>query len=313
MTIAKPSTPTLIDTISEGYTALNRKIWVLIIPIALNLYLWLGTRLSLAPFLGLIRDKLSVVASFLTADPLQQEQLVVYMQNADMRMPLAWLNFVPVLPTAMLHNGTHTSSNVFYVREMIEVFGSVVGINLLLLLVSSLFLMILTMGVVGESCRLGTFLKRLFRSSVCIVAMLLIVIGTIAFFVLPLVVMIALVLTRVPPIVVQVSFLLGFVLWFWVYLYTGFAIEAIVLAGDGPVKALRNSIKVVQRNMFGTFGLIVLSAIIANGLGIIWRFVAFNSIGLVVAIAGSAYIGSGLAAARLSFYHERFMRLAHAE
>ena len=49
MTVTKPQNATLIDSISEGYAAINRRPWLLLLPMLLNVYLWFGAQLSFGP------------------------------------------------------------------------------------------------------------------------------------------------------------------------------------------------------------------------------------------------------------------------
>src|SRR5262245_22982210 len=51
LTIKKPQTVSLIDTISEGFIAVNRRPWLILLPILVNLYVWFGSQLSFAPLL----------------------------------------------------------------------------------------------------------------------------------------------------------------------------------------------------------------------------------------------------------------------
>src|ERR687883_1725823 len=39
----------VIDTLSAGYVALNRQLWVLLVPILVDLLLWLGPHVSYSP------------------------------------------------------------------------------------------------------------------------------------------------------------------------------------------------------------------------------------------------------------------------
>ena len=41
--------PGVIDTLTAGYSVVNRSPWVLLIPILLDVFLWLGPQISLAP------------------------------------------------------------------------------------------------------------------------------------------------------------------------------------------------------------------------------------------------------------------------
>ena len=64
-----------------------------------------------------------------------------------------------------------------------------------------------------------------------------------------------------------------------------------MVSGVGPIRAVLMSIRVVHRHFFSTIGLLLLSLVIVSGLQIVWHMLAGNSIGTVIAIAGSAYVG----------------------
>ena len=97
MTIAKPQTHTLIDIISAGYVALNRRLWVLLIPIAFNLYMAYGAQVSLAPLLHELRANLSELPAEEQSSSDLLLRMVDLLERADMRQPLLMVNYVPLL------------------------------------------------------------------------------------------------------------------------------------------------------------------------------------------------------------------------
>src|SRR5260370_30371878 len=42
----------VIETLSAGYTAVNRQLWVLLLPILLDVFLWFGPHVSFSPLVG---------------------------------------------------------------------------------------------------------------------------------------------------------------------------------------------------------------------------------------------------------------------
>ncbi|MBV9133482.1 MAG: hypothetical protein JO318_12340, partial [Chloroflexi bacterium] len=53
LTARREAPPTgVIETLSAGYSAVNRQPWVLLLPILLNLFLWLGPHVSYSPLVG---------------------------------------------------------------------------------------------------------------------------------------------------------------------------------------------------------------------------------------------------------------------
>lgn len=293
--------------LSAGYTGLNRRLWVLIIPIGINVYLWLGSRLSLAPFMSMLHDTVATVVSFLSQDPLTQEQLAVSITNADMRIPLAVLNLVPVLPAGLVNNTLVENQHSIYIHGLSGAIFTVIVINLLALLLSSMFLTVLVSGVRNESCAFADCGSRAMQAALYIVGYLLLLAGLIVLLSLPTIVFMstfAMLLPEAKTVVLVFFFVIGF----WAYLYAGFGIEAIVINEVGPLRAFFRSIRMVRHNLLSAIGLVLLTFIIMSGFGIVWNILSNNYIGWGIAVIGCAYIGSGLSAARLVFYREHSVR-----
>ena len=98
MTVPKPQNATLVDSISEGYAAINRRPWLVLIPLLLNLYLWFGAQVSMAP---LITSITAMLKDLNPAAASQEEMQIVYYQflatgGIDLRV-LAFTLIVSVL------------------------------------------------------------------------------------------------------------------------------------------------------------------------------------------------------------------------
>jgi len=61
LTVTKPQNATLIDSISEGYRVINRRPWLLLLPLLLNIYLWFGPQLSFGPLFNNIHGVLKSI------------------------------------------------------------------------------------------------------------------------------------------------------------------------------------------------------------------------------------------------------------
>ncbi|NJO04247.1 MAG: hypothetical protein HC876_01175 [Chloroflexaceae bacterium] len=128
----------MIDILSAGYTAVNRRGWVLLFPIILDLYLWFGARLSFAPIMGAIRNEIAFLADFVTRSPQQREALVITIINADMRQFLAWFNLVPLLGPDTLRM-LPAGQAVLTLNDPLSIVFSVALINVVALILSSIF------------------------------------------------------------------------------------------------------------------------------------------------------------------------------
>lgn len=311
MTIHKPQTLSIIETISAGFGALNRRLWVLLIPLALDVYLWWSAPLSFAPFFALIRDQLAEAAATLTTNAQEQEQFVVRLMNTDMRNILAWFNFVPILAPQVFNDSSAAMMQPIAVSDPLVMLLLVVLINTLTLLISSVFLTVLATGVQPTRRTLTAYLWQWVQAIVGMSAYLILCFGAIVLVSVPLTLLFT-VLALVVPALAPLGLIVGFVLLFWGYVYTGFAVEAVLLDGVNPLQAVINSIQVVRRSFIPTLGLLMLSIIILSGMTVLWRSLVVHVPGLLIAIVGHAYIATGLLAARLVFYRERF-RLAKSD
>lgn len=312
MTASKPQNATLIDMISEGYSAVNRRPWLLIVPVALNLLLVWGTQLSFAPLLRSLgnlmqRMQPADVDAALSQDVLQG--LVAFGQ-VDMRRQLGLLNFVPVLPLSQTlpPDGAGTI-------QVAGVGGAVLAfvlVNLVALPLSALFLVLAGQAVRRDPVPGAWLVREGARVALAILAYVAVLIGAGLAIGLPYLFLSGLLMLVSPPVGVAAVLLLQLA-GFWAWIYMGFANEAIVLGGEGPLRALRASFNLVRRNFWSTLGFLALSAfIIPVGLSVVWQALAVSQWGLLLAALGSAYIGSGLAAARMVFYRERIRRAQNA-
>jgi hypothetical protein len=329
LTIKKPQTVSLIDTISEGFAAVNRRPWLVLLPILMNLYIWFGVQLSFAPLLTDLAAimRMNSETAGQTGLPTQPAELLRNLGQIDMRQGAAGLNFVPTLTMYRIvttdADGTPTGFPL--VQEVpqpivaergdaISVYNvgglllALVLLNGLALPLSALFLTQVAEAVRGDRSALATGLRRAWRGMLAILGWVGVVLGVGLALGLPFACLVGMLLYFSPPLGL---FLFGIltIVGFWIKIYLGFANEAIAVSGVGPLRALHASFNIVRRNFWGTLGLLALSWLISAGSGVLWLSLAQGStIGLLVAVGGSAYLGSGLLAARMAFYRERLRR-----
>jgi hypothetical protein len=327
LTITKPQNATLIDSISEGYAAINRRPWLVLVPILLNLFFWFGPALSFGP---LFTDISSLLKSIQPGIVDQSELQVVYDRllangSVDLRPQLAALNLVPtlrqyVIGTVDTGAGTAGVPAVQEVPQLIDpqradtiavssVGGAILAflaLNALALALSALFL-----SQIGAAVRRtwlpGGGLRSALRVGLSLLGSIGIILGVALALGLPFL-FFAYLLIFLSPTVGLLAIELLFVIGFWIRIYIGFFPEAVVVGDQGPLRAIYTSFNVVRRNFWGTLGFLVISLVISLGSGVIWHRLVGTTIGLVVAIVGSAYIGSGLLAARMAFFRERLRR-----
>jgi hypothetical protein len=298
LSIATPQSSNLADTISAGYRALNRRPWALIVPVGLSAYLWLGSPVGL----GASASELQQAAALLGGRQQAQADLAGRLASSDARVLLAWLNLTPVLAPA-----GPAGAAALQLGGPLALASAALLVNLLALLLSSLFLTALGSAVRNERLTLLAWLGRSLRVGLAIGQALLAVLGVGLVLGLPFIAISAIVIASLPGAATPVL-LAWYIALFWVYVYAGFVPEAILISQSGPLRAIYNSVNIVRRNIGATLGLLLLSFLIISGLGVLWQQLARSPLGLAAAILGSAYIGGGLSAARLEFYRDRLAR-----
>jgi hypothetical protein len=327
LTIAKPQNATLIDSISEGYAAIHRRPWLVLVPILLNLYLWFGAPLSFGPLFSNISSLLKGLQPGIVD---QSDLQVMYDQllangSVDLRPQLAALNLVPTLRQYVVGAvdtgvGTTGVPAVQEVPRLIDprrtdtiAVSSAGGALLAILVLNALALALsaLFLSQVGAAVRRnwlpGGGLRPALRVGLAILGSIGIILGVALALGLPFL-FFAYLLIFLNPTIGLLAIELLFVIGFWIRIYIGFYPEAVVIGEQGPLRAIYTSFNVVRRNFWGTLGFLAISLVISLGSGVIWHRLVGTTAGLVVAIIGSAYIGSGLLAARMAFFRERLRR-----
>ncbi len=94
----------------------------------------------------------------------------------------------------------------------------------------------------------------------------------------------------------------------WLFLSLFFVTPAIVLDDANVATAVWRSVNVVVRNFWGTVGLWLLTQFILVGFSLIWQRLSQWPLGGVVGIFGNAYLATGLIAASIYFYQDRYAR-----
>lgn len=326
MTINKPQTASLIDTLSEGYATINRRPWLVIVPILLNLYLWFGTQVSLGPFARDLQGLLERMPPPAAAGSTQPQPIDLSgLGEIDIRQQIAMFNYIPltiyVVDALDKSRGALGLPMIQPVQQMLDArradtiqLGSAASVlvafallNALLLPLSVAFLSKVAEAVRGDRATLGGWLRRAARATLALIGCIGILIGVGLALGLP-IFFFSLALLWLSPALGTFVLVIFWVLLFWARVYVGFARESILMHDYGPLRAIYISFNLVRRNFWSTLGFLIICAVIALGSGVIWQMLSGSTVGLIAAIVGSAYVGSGLIAARMAFYRERMQR-----
>ena len=326
----------IIHSLSSGFDTITKRIWLIFIPVLLDLYLWIGPRLSIYP---LVKRALPLVASSPSASPEEQlvlAEIVELLKQASQRFnafsfliirkldmpslisPNPWLETLGItlnissLVTFQAPEASFLSRPlpVIEVRSEFVLLGLYILLSLVGMLIGCSYLGLIAQEVRDTQVNVARVLRRvwIWWVRVTLIALLLFV----GFLLLgvPLLVLVALVSVLSRNLAQLIgNFLIISSLWvgIWLYIYLFFFVNALIFNDTGILRALWDSFNVVRRNFWSTVGLMLLIGLIGAGFSIIWRMLSTNSWGTLLAIVGNAYIGSGLAAASLTFYRDKYV------
>lgn len=324
----------LIDTLSSGFKVVQRRPWLILPPVLLDLWLWLGPRWSIQPLV----DSLLAwwqPANLPTELASTAETYREFLQVTGANFNLWWLvdNNPTWLRTALpsLIDPAHLGAAPGVV--VIQPLALLWWTPLLLVLgaaLGSLFLATVAAAVAAlrannatdaasepaapdasarQQAGIGFWLGRGLRTFMltALLGLILLALLLAASLLLSLVMTpVLLIAPQAGAVVVSITTLLLSWLAVVAYIMLYFVLAALISDGGGLRQALWRSFNVVYRNFWATLGLVVLVTLILWGFGLIWQRLATASpVGVLVAIVGNAVLVAGLTAARLIFYQQR--------
>ncbi len=302
--------PGVIDTIGFGYAALALRPLAILPIVALDMYLLLGPRVTLAPLSSAISDIMRRRGENWNdaANELGRLEAFNIFELGSLEVPLARTpGIVPMFSgdrVAEIRIGDSISTLPGVAVLLILLATLVVG-----LFVASTYRSLLANAAAPNDettkpVRPAVLARRAGRIATWAIALTGLAI---------LVAMPVLVATIVGAVLgfgettLLWLFLLFPGVWAWVHFY--FSIHALVMNDAGPLESLRLSYQVVQRHFWQSIRFMSASLLITTGLSFALRELATSLPGALLAILLNAVIASGMIVAAMLFYRDRANRL----
>ena len=299
----------VIDAIADGCFAVARRPYVLIPPVALDLWYWLGERFTPAP---LVEAFLRLAAAVQQAQPSPQVE-TFHAVEGDFN--LFWLLTSRGLRTLLPELAPGGVARPWPQGVLDVRAWPLVVLGALALALLGLFCLALYLAGVAQLVRDEPFdLRQLARRApvywLRLLGLVAIILGGLVLLGMPLILLLG-ILTLVGVNVTALLALFFFPL-VWLYCYLALAPEAIVVSDVGPLRAIKLSVGIVRRNFWPVIGLLLATLLLTQGFPVLWQVVAGRVAGVPLAIAGNAFLGTGLTAAAMYFYKERLAALEQA-
>lgn len=319
----------VIDTIADAVTFVIQRPWLMIVPIVIDLILWLVFRVTMGPLIDNLIRIMETSQVEGSAEIIEQLR-----ENGDQVMIGDYLGaFVPTLLTGMPLDTVMGILMMFVAPDgfgiprgdiyepwqggLVDTIVPSSSGNVTLIWLGSVFMssiaMILFRVPIVRAIR-GTrpvpVANEMVRSWINFLLYLLLLVLLAMISLVPL----ALLAALVPVLGISAAFLTSFALLIFggmLGVYSLFAVDAMLVHRTSPINGFRMSLEVGRMYFAQTARFALTSLFIMLATLRLWAELSGTAPGFIVSLVGSAFIGTVLAAASLFFYTDRF-RLVRA-
>jgi hypothetical protein len=304
-----PPPPGVVGSLRAGFDAIASNLSVILLPLALDLFLWLGPRLRVDRLFKPFFSEMTRYATYsgLPSSELKnlQENITQLLEQLQHYNLLTALRTFPVgifsLMSGKISNQTPFGSPfIIQVDSLLILLGWMVFLTLAGWIGGALFFRWVSMVVVDPTqpmqFHFGKSIVHTILLSMLYI-MLTIMIG------LPLVVVFALIITASPLLAQGLLLVLGF-LMLWLVVPAFFTPHGIFLHQQNAFSSIYNSLRMARFTLPNSSLFVLIVLLIAYGLNFLWNIPPSDSWMTLVGIVGHAFITTSLLAASFIYYRD---------
>jgi hypothetical protein len=286
-----------------GFDSVASHIAVILPPVLLDLFLWLGPHMRLKEFLLPLIDRLpSVAGTFPSSFPDMAAVQAAWAGIAENFNLFVIMRTFPVGITSLLSFEMPVQTPLGIPLGLDA--GSFIGI-----LGWAMFLAFLgwTVGALYyywvSKVALKPEVRSLWKSIKQAVLLSLIWVGLLFFFGLPVLVVLS-VLTAISPVMGQVVLFAGAIILIWLVMPVFFSVHGIFTLQLDALRAILNSLRMVRFTLPNTGLFLLIFVVLNQGLNFLWSTPSQDSWWMLVGIAGHAFVSTALLAASFVYYRD---------
>jgi len=286
-----------------GFDSVANHIAVILPPVLLDLFLWLGPHLHLKEFLQPLIDGLpSLASAFPSSLPDLATLQTAWTDIADKFNLFVILRTFPVGTTSLL-TFEMPVQNPLGVPAGLDA-GSFIGIL-------GWVLFLVFMGwIIGalyyywvSKVALRPEVRSLWKSLQQAVLLSLIWMGLLFFFGLPALLLLS-VLAAISSVLGQVVLFAGALILIWLLMPVFFSAHGIFTLQLDALRAILNSLRMVRFTLPNTGLFLLIFVVLNQGLNFLWKTPSQDSWWMLVGIAGHAFVSTALLAASFIYYRD---------
>lgn len=311
-TDSQPKPPVgVIASLTLGFETIASNIGIILLPIALDLFLWLGPHLSINPIMQRFTALLAQVPMTDAASMENQRAMIDFFRligettNVFTLLSTAPLGvpslMVSQLPT-VLPGGKPT---VLFLDDELMFAALALAFSLVGLLLGAVYFNLIGWAVRDTKLSAAELTRRIFINWARLAAFSIVIglIGAVAS--VPMLLVLG-VMQIISPVLAGIGVSLWAALGLWFFIYIGFSLHGMVLQDRGVFRSMWESVRFVRANMFSVIGLFALIFLLNWGLGYVWSLPAVDSWLMLAGIGGHAFVSTGLVTATFVYYKDRY-------
>jgi hypothetical protein len=298
-----PPPPGLITTLVRGFDSVASHVLVILPPVLLDLFLWLGPHLRLKGFLQPFLEQMpSMVKTFPAAFPdlaAVQQAWTIFMNQFNL---FIILRTFPVGTTSLLSLQVPGQTPLGAPASLdAGSFLGIIGWALLLALFGWLIGALYFYWISGVALKPGA--RSLWKSLHQTTLLSIIWLGLLLVFGLPALLLVS-VITLFSQLLGQIVLIAGALLLVWLMMPVFFSVHGIFTQQLDAFRSILGSLRMVRFTLPNT-GLFLLAFLLINsGLNFLWNTPSENSWWMLVGIAGHAFVSTALLAASFIYYRD---------
>ncbi|HUS93622.1 MAG TPA: hypothetical protein VMZ24_00410 [Patescibacteria group bacterium] len=294
----------LLATLSTGFDITTHHIWIIILPLVLDVFYWIGPRLS-------IEKLIEESAAILKEQPAFAEMADQMLQIGSQYNFFTSLS-IPIIGIPALMGGTvpeHIPVNpaVVQIEDSFIWMLLFLGLSLLGLVFSTLYFQLISYVLqepkVDYRSNIGSNIKRLVVSYIRLIGLGIVFVFMLMALWLPLL-SVAFLAGIVSSSLFYLVVILGLAISLSIVAYLSLTIPAIVFANRTVNEAIRESVRLVHKNLSSVLGLLLVVVLVGSVTRLLWHLADNGSWMTLISIAGNAFISTALVMAIFIYYRD---------
>jgi hypothetical protein len=303
-----PPPPGVIGSLRAGFDAVSSHVVLILLPLALDLFLWLGPRLSVG---NLYSSLLSQWFDFNKQAGLPVQNVDVITERVQMLGRINVLNWVRTLPVGIpsLLSGLLPDSlplqtplgtqNIIQIPSGLQMLGWMFALTIVGWIMGGVYFRWVSGATLGEKeAGIGfgrAVVQTVLLSVIWSVTMMVILIP---------ILLIITVLVLISPVLANGAVLLFLIVSFWLVVPLFFTPHGIFVQKQNAFHSIMSSLKMARFTLPTSSMFVFAVFVLSTGLNYLWSVPDSDTWMLLVGIAGHAFITTALLSASFVYYHD---------